>query len=418
MTDTVQVLRQQLEQLRSQHASGAIDDAQYAERSAPLERRLVDELVGSPAPAGAAPATQTAAPARPAGRLWLALGGLAVVLAAAGYWWTGSPDQIGQQPQGFGTQAQAGADAADGPAAAASAPHALDSEQFSALVERLAARLKDQPGDGEGWSMLGRSYMALGRQDDAVAAFERAVKLRPDDATGLADYADALALKNGRSLEGEPTRLIERALKVDPDNLKALTLAGTVAFNGGDFAKAAQYWDRAAKVGPPDSPMVQQARAGAAEARERGKLPAVAADDKAPVVAASEKAPAVAPATATTPGAAGTVAGTVTLAPALKGKVGAEDAVYVFARAAEGSRMPLAFLRKQVKDLPFTFVLDDSLAMAPTARLSTAAGPVIVGARISKSGQAMPQPGDLEGLSGATAVGSAGVAVVIANTVK
>jgi cytochrome c-type biogenesis protein CcmH len=80
--------------------------------------------------------------------------------------------------------------------------------------------------------------------------------------------------------------------------------------------------------------------------------------------------------------------------------------------------MPLAFLRKQVKDLPFTFRLDDSLAMSPAANLSAATGPVIVGARISKSGQAMPQPGDLEGLSGAIAVGSSGVTVVIANPVK
>jgi cytochrome c-type biogenesis protein CcmH len=418
MTDTVEVVRQELQRLRALHASGGLSDAQYAKSRSSLERKLVDHVLDGPVLAETAasptPRAQAATAARPGGWLWVALGGFAVLLAAAGYWWTGSPDHIGQAPPGFGSQSQGGADDVAGSGAATGAPHALDKEQFTALIERLAARLKEQPDDAEGWTMLGRSYMALGRQDEGLAAFERAIKLRPDDATGLADYADALAMKNGRSLEGEPTRLIERALKLDPDNLKALTLAGTVAFNGGDYAKAAQYWDRAAKVGPADSPIVQQARAGAAEARELGKLPATApagAGGKAP--SATTTGPA-----AVAVGNAGTLAGTVTLAPALKGKVAAEDSVFIFARPAEGSRMPLAFLRKQVKDLPFTFQLDDSLAMSPAAKLSTTAGPVVVGARISKTGQAMPQPGDLQGLSGAIAVGSTGVAVVIADEVK
>lgn len=413
MTATLQDVRQQLQRLRTLHDSGGLSDAQYAKSRAALERQLVDLVVAEPDAASALPSTaeQPARPARAGSGLWAALAGFMVVVAAAGYWWTGTPDLIVQAPSGFGSQAQAGPDAA------ASAPHAMDAEQFAAMVERLATRMKSQPQDAEGWTMLGRSYLALGRVDEGLAALKQAIDVKPDDAVALADYADALAMKNGRSLEGEPTRLIERALKADPDNVKALMLAGTVAFDGGNFAKAVQYWERAALLGPPDSPIVQQARAGAAEARERGKLPAVASTE---AVASTGKPPSAA---VTTPapaavGTAGTLAGTVTLAPALKGKVAAEDAVFVFARAAEGSRMPLAFVRKQVKDLPFTFRLDDSLAMSPAANLSTAQGPVIVGARISKSGQAMPQPGDLEGLSGAIAVGSTGVTVVIANAVK
>jgi len=411
MTDSPKAIRQQLKQLRALHASGVLSDAQYADSRAPLERKLGR---GAPADAAGSPtsAEQAASAARPGARLWAMLGGGVVLIAAAGYYWTGSPDRMGQTPGGMGEQAAAGADAG------ASAPHSVNSAEFAVLIERLAARMKEQPDDADGWSMLGRSYMAMGREDEALVAFERAVKLLPDDASRLADYADALAVKNGRSLDGEPSKLIERALKADPDNLKALTLAGTAAFNRGDFAGAVKYWDRAVKVGPPDSPIVEQARSAAAEARERGKLPAIAtaaADKTPPAAAAIDMAPRAAKAGAA--GAAGAVAGTVSLAPALKAKAAPDDTVFVFARPAEGSRVPIAIVRKQVRDLPYAFRLDDSLAMSPESLLSTA-GRVIIGARVSKSGQAMPQPGDLEVLSAATAVGSTGVALVIANEVK
>jgi cytochrome c-type biogenesis protein CcmH len=157
------------------------------------------------------------------------------------------------------------------------------------------------------------------------------------------------------------------------------------------------------------------ARSGVAEARTRGNLPAATASGKAPAAATTAQQPAGPAAAAAV--VSGAITGTVTLAPALKGRVGPDDAIFVFARAATGSRMPVAFMRAQVKDLPLNFTLDDSMAMSPAARLSTA-GQVVVGARVSKSGQAMPQAGDLEGLSEPTAAGSVGVNVVIAGEVK
>ncbi len=401
MTDTVQSLREQLRKLREQHASGAIGNAKYAEKRTPLERKLADLVLDAADPgAGASSDVASSAPARASGRFLALLAGAAVLIAAAGYMWTRSPTDMGQAEQGFGAQAE-------GAQASASAPHSLDSEQFKVMAERLAAHLKEQPDDAAGWVMLARVYMTLGRTDDTLDAISHAAKLKPDDAAVLADFADALAMKNGRNLDGDPTRLIERALKIDPDNLKALTLAGTAAFNRGDFAKAAEYFDRAVKVGPPDNPIVQQAQGAAAESRERGKLPAAAATSATPPSAS----------TSASVGAGGAVAGTVTLAPALAGRAAPDDTVFIFARAAEGSRVPIAIVRKQVKDLPFTFRLDDSLAMSPANLISTA-GRVVVGARVSKSGQAMPQPGDLEGLSPPIAVGSGSVAVVIANEVK
>jgi cytochrome c-type biogenesis protein CcmH len=393
MTDPTSSLREQLRQLQQLHEAGVLDAKQYKSSKERLERKLAH--TGKVASASAAVA-EPAVASRASARLWAGAAAAVVLIAGAGYWWAGSPTDVGQAPAGFGAEG------------GAAAPHELGQEQISTMIERLAERLKSRPDDAEGWSILGRSYMALGRHAEALDAYQRVIKLLPDNAAVLADYADALAVKNGRSLEGEPLKIIERALKIDPDELKSLLLAGTAAFNRSDYAKAVQYWDRAAKVGPPDNPLAQQARAGAEEARQRGKLPASA--DNAKPSAAS-------PAASASVATGGAITGTVTLDPALKGKAAPEDAIFVFARPASGSRMPLALLRAQVKDLPMSFTLDDSLSLSPASRLSNA-GEVVVGARISKSGQAMPQPGDLEGLTPPTAVGSSGVKVLITSEVK
>jgi cytochrome c-type biogenesis protein CcmH len=294
-------------------------------------------------------------------------------------------------------------------------------EQIAEMVQRLADRLKDRPEDAEGWTMLSRSYLVLGRLEEAAQASERVLKLTPNDAQALADHADVLAMRAGRVLDGEPMKLIERALKLDPDNLKALALAGAAAFDRGDGNEAARLWDRVALLGPPGSPVVQQAREGAAEARKMAAERAGPTGGTAAPAPGQAQAPAAAPAqapgaTQKAPVAGPTVRGTVTLSAALKAQAKPEDTVFIFARNAEAGpgapRMPLAIVRKQVKDLPASFTLDDSLAMGPGMGLSSAQQ-VVVGARISRSGQAMPQPGDLEGLSAPVAVGSQGVVVEI-----
>jgi cytochrome c-type biogenesis protein CcmH len=130
-------------------------------------------------------------------------------------------------------------------------------------------------------------------------------------------------------------------------------------------------------------------------------------------VPATASAAAPAPAKAAVTGDA-SVSGTVKLAPALKGAASPTDTVFVFARAAQGPRMPLAILRKQVKDLPLTFKLDDSLSMNPAMKISNFKD-VVVGARISKSGNAMPQSGDLQGQSDVVSVGSGKIEILINN---
>ena len=378
----VAALRLQLEQLTALKQSGVLGDAPYDEARQALERRIVDAVVDAP------PATASPDPIS-SKSLLLGLAGFVCAVAVAGYAWLGTP-------QALDTAAVASA------AAPAGTAPPITAEQVQTMIESLAARLKDNPDDAAGWAMLGRSYAAIGRHDQAEPALKRALALHGDDAVLLTDYADALAMVNGRNLEGEPSRLIERALKIDPSNIKALALAGTHAFVRKDYAAALRHWEKLAQLAPSGE-MAQQIQGGIDQARKLSGTPAPSAAQVAtPTLALA------------LPGAS--VSGTVALDPALVAKARPDDTLFVFARAAEGSRMPLAILRKQVKDLPLRFTLDDSMAMTPTARLSSAPR-VVVGARISARGDATPQAGDLQGFSAPVAPGAAGLKVQISEVV-
>lgn len=387
-------LREQLLQLRQLHEDGALSADALRQAWQPLAQQLVEAvLADTPAPGAPPQVRPEAAPARPvrrpSGIAVAALAG-AVALAVAGYTFTGRPAAIGVAPAGW---------VADAGAPAAAAPHDLGTDAIDAMVGQLAARLKAAPADAEGWAMLGRSYTTLGRHDEALQALREAQKQRPDDAAILADLADALAMQQGRSLEGEPTRLVQQALARDPDQLKALVLAGTAAFDRGDHASAERHWQRAVAAGPADSRLVQMARDGVDELRTLAAAPG-ARDRSTP----QQSVPAA-------PNAR--ISGTVRLAEGVRATQPPDATVFVFARAADAAAgMPLALLRRQVKDLPFTFTLDDSMAMSPAARLSGAQR-VVVSARISASGQAQPQPGDLVGRSAPVAPGAQGLLVEI-----
>ena len=341
-------------------------------------------------------------PARPSGRL-LALLSLAVLaVAVAGYATTGWPSLL--KPGATGELAAA--EPFPTPASGAS-----PQEQIAAMVDKLAARMRQNPGDAEGWTMLARSYTVLGRFTDALPAYAHASELRPNDAKLLADYADAVAASTGSVNNPQAIALVERALKIEPNHPKALALAGAIAYGRGDFAGAAADWQKFADQLPPGSELAERVQASIAEARQR------AAGNGGPVAPASSAALASAarPASAAQPSGRSAVSGVVTLDPTLAGHAAPGDSVFVFARGASG-RAPLAVLRATVKDLPLTFTLDDSMAMAPGMNLSSATQ-VTVGARISKSGNAIPQPGDLEGETSGAAPGTKNVAVRIANVV-
>jgi cytochrome c-type biogenesis protein CcmH len=277
------------------------------------------------------------------------------------------------------------------------------SEELHALSERLKERLDQNPEDGVGWALLARSYVEVGRHADAVPLYERAMKLIPEDPQMLADYADALGMLNGRKLAGRPEQLIQRALKIDPNHIKALMLAGTMAFDRKEFGMAVQYWERAGANLPAGAggEVRQALLSGIAEAKElAGGNPAMA---KSLGEAASSTG---------SGGQSAAISGTVTLAPSLAGNVAPTDTLFVFAREMSGPSMPVAIVRATKKDLPFTFRLDDSTSPMPSRKLS-AVGTVVIMARLSKSGQALPQSGDLEGTSEPVKPGASQLAVVI-----
>jgi cytochrome c-type biogenesis protein CcmH len=279
----------------------------------------------------------------------------------------------------------------------------VSAEQFEALVARLAARLKENPEDAEGWAMLGRSYAVLGRFPESAEAYARAAERTPRDAQLLTDWADALAMAQGRSLEGEPEKLLARALAIDPSNVKALMLAGTAAFNRKDYRGAVRLWERILSAVPSDSEIADRVRASVAEARTLGSLPQAVAPKKEAQVASVKNT--------------GRVTGVVRVSPDLAARVEPGDTVFIFARPEQGPRMPLAILRKQGRDLPIEFTLDDSMAMSPAAKLSDHPR-VVIGARVSRTANATPQPGDLQGLSAPVRTGAERVNVTINTEVR
>lgn len=377
-------LKRQLAELDELIRSGVLKGQPARQARDTLEARVLSAVMQPAAPPPAA--------ARPSPRLWLGLTAFAVVFTLGGYAWLGNPAGLVAGPGALAPQES-------------TAPGAGAAE-FEAMAQRLAERLKGQPDDVDGWAMLGRSYSVLERFPQAVEAFRKVVTLRPQDAQGYADLADAVGMANGRQLDGEPGELVARALVLDANNIKALSLAGTIAFSRGDAALAARHWERALRNADPGSPMTEQLQGALADARSRAGLPP----------------PATLTPTATPP-AAGPAIGSasvqvrVSLAPALAAQARPDDTVFIFARSPQGSKAPLAIQRRQVKDLPLELSLDDSMAMSPALRLSSA-GQVVIGARISKSGNAMPQPGDLQGLSAPIAVGTKGLQLQISEVLR
>ena len=331
----VSLYRDQLRELEADLAAGAIQRSDYDRARSEIEARLLEDVVR-----GLTPILAVAIP----------------VLALGIYFATGNPGAIDSPMQNLET-----------------------------MVNRLAERLKQTPDDVEGWRLLGRSYAAMERFEDSTRAYARAAGLSPKNPDILADLADSLAMARGRSLQGEPEKLVLRALELDPDNLKALSLAGTAAYERRDFAAAAAYWQRILPHVPKDSEDAKAVQANIDEAKSLMN--------------------------------AKPLKGTVRLSPELKGKAAPEDTLFVFARAVDGPPAPLAVLKRQVKDLPLQFSLDDTMAMAPGLKLS-AFPKVTITARVSKSGSVQAGPGDLQGASRAVASDATGVDVVIDSEVR
>lgn len=288
--------------------------------------------------------------------------------------------------------------------------HRTGAADIERMVQGLAQKLEKNPDDPKGWIMLARSWKVMGRYGEAEQAFARAGKMVGRDADLLAEYADVVAMRDGGRLAGKASDLVNRALALDPNHLTALWMAGTAAYQRKDYSSARRNWERVLKKLPADSADRKVILANLDEIRIlRGEAPGLvrAESPKLVQVASKTDTPTDNPASARL-----AIGGTVRLAPSLASKVSLDDAVFVFARPATGSRMPLAVLRARVSDLPMDFVLDSSNAMSREHTLERA-GVVVVEARISKHGDAKSQPGDLIGMRAGVEVGAKGVAILI-----
>lgn len=367
--------RDRLVELESDRESGTLSAEDFAEAREELQRQLLDDTA-------AVEVVETGGSGRSSAILLaIVLPLLAVVLYAS----LGSPSAV-----------LSGAEQTQRATA--------DMEQLTA---KLARKLEQNPDNPESWAMLARSYKSLGRWEDAERAFAR---IGPDfnrNAELLAELAEMLVQKDNGF--GERSReLIRQALRLEPNNMLALFMGGGEAFDGGRYAEAAARWERLLpqlEPGGEDARMVEASIAKARTLGGGGKAGSSIPKDEAHrrvAKATNGQAPA----------APTSVSGRIELAPALKDKALPDDVVFIFARAVDGPRMPLAAQRARVADLPMDFMLDDSQALMPEATISSASQ-VRVEVRVSKTGKATPGKGDLTGKSVAVKPGTKGLRIVI-----
>lgn len=351
------IYREELDKLEADRLAGAVDSHNYEQTHAEMRQRLFQDtdeaddlaVLGSPK------------------KTIIGICLFVAILSAGFYFYLGDAAQIAQK----------------------STEKPMTQESVEKMVEEFAAKMDKEPDNLKGWAMLARSYRILGRNAEAANAYARAGAFVDSDPQLLADYADVLAANANGNFAGKPQQLINKALAQDPNNLLALWLSGTAAFNAQNYKAAVQSWERLAKQLPAESDEARAIAASIAEARSKGGL----ALASAPVISNQG------------------VSGQVEIAPELKSKIKAGDILMVIARKP-GERMPVAVLKTPVTAFPINFVLNDALAMSPNALISQMPE-VSVEVRISKTGMAMPEAGDLISLSQTIKVGTTNARLII-----
>ncbi len=392
------VFKQQLAELDSDLESGVLDQARYDAARRDLEKELVTDVSGE--------STQVEE-SKGSGQ-FMALVALAIPLAAfVIYQLVGSPEIIGQlasQPTSSKPTQSAHAQAQQNGSMQNLPP-------MEELVNRLAAKLEQQPDNQDGWIMLGRSYMALNDRPAAIKAYERAMKIGEDNAGLLLAYAEAIAADRGNDFTGRAAPMVEKAFQLEPDNPNVLWLAGILAYQRTEYQAAIDRWSKLRGMLKPQSNELESVNNALDDAR--GKLGLPPEEPELPSIAQANK-----------PVSGGNSAATqnkalkveITLSPEMRQKAKPDDLLFIYAKAMSGPPMPLAAVRKKVSDLPLSINLDDSMAMMPQMKLSRFPQ-VLVGARISLSGSPTAQSGDLEGEIGAVSPGQAETVKVVINSV-
>ncbi|MGZ8095780.1 MAG: c-type cytochrome biogenesis protein CcmI, partial [Methylosarcina sp.] len=347
------IARHRMAELDEQRQAGELTQEQYNEQVLELEQVLIDDL-----------AIKSAVnPARTRGRWMVYVLALAIpLLAASLYWARGNFSAIGIDPE-----------------KAASNLSNPNIDDINKMVEGLAERMKSDPDNAEGWLMLGRSYKYLEQYPKAVEAFGNAYRLLGDKPEVMLLYADAIALASDKNLAGKPSELIFKALELEPNNMNGLWLGGLAKVQQGDVPGALTLWRKLESQLPANS-------------EPRNEMRNIIASLVGRAPAAENARPDSQEAQAPT----GSITVEVSLAPELQKAASSGDTVFIYAQALSGPKMPLAIVRKQVADLPVKVTLDDTMAMMPAMKLSNFAEVKLL-ARISKSGEAVTQPGDLIG---------------------
>ena len=365
------VYRDQILDLDREHDSGHISDEEWRQSRDELSMRLLEDTS-----AADDPVAKTEKPA-----VWTAVVlAVALPISAMGfYMWVGQPEALNPM--------------------ALKSPEQVDQKDLAKLAETLADKLQSQPENLQGWVMLGRTYRTLENFDASLKAYDTALKLSADDDLQL-ERIEVMAMQRQGNFDGEPWRVIREILQKDPQHFGALLTAGSASYAEGKYADALKYWEQARKPLEANHPDLAGLENAIATVRDKMGLPAKAASTGS----SGSSGPAA---------SALNVSGQISLSAALKAKANPNDAVFVYATPANGDRMPLAIMKTTVSQLPLNFTLDDSTAMTPERKLSTA-GEVFIKVRVSKSGNAMPQSGDLTGGSeGPVKVGSKGLKIEI-----
>ncbi len=352
----IKIARDRLAELQANKESGGLSQAQYDEQVAELELALSDdlELIN--------PTINTHSQGR-----WLVYVLVAAIpfLSASFYWTLGDYQAIGR---------------VDEPTQASQTDSAMPSpEVINKMVAGLAEKLKQEPKNLEGWLMLGRSYKMLQRFPESVEAFAHAYQLAGEKVEVMLPYAEIIALSSDNTWAGKPLSLVMKALTIDPKNLNGLWFAAIANAQQGDKKTAVGYLRKLEAVLPADSPDKQQIHELIVNSEN----------------ALANSGSATSSRSAVSPGVS--VAIQVSMAIELQADAKPEDTVFVYAQALSGPKMPLAIVRKQVKDLPLSVSLTDAQSMLPNMKLSNFKQVRFL-ARISKSGNPMPQTGDLIGV--------------------
>ncbi|MCU7803227.1 MAG: c-type cytochrome biogenesis protein CcmI [Candidatus Thiodiazotropha sp. (ex Lucinoma borealis)] len=388
------VFKQQLAELDSDLEAGILEQNRYDAARKDLEKELLTDISSEQK------TTETAVSGRN-----MALSALLIPLVAFFLYQTiGSPEiiqRLAEQPSGMPTKASP----------TQSQPgNTQNLPPMEELVKRLAAKLQEQPENQEGWVMLGRSYMAMNNPSAAINAYQRAIQLNDQNVALLLAYSEAIASTNGNDFSGRAAPMIDKAYQLEPNNPNVLWISGILAYQRSEFKSAIERWEALKVMLQPQSAELESVNDALNDVRSKLGL----APDEAPLPnIVQAKKPASSKAVVNS---SKSLQVEISLSPELQAKAKPGDLVFVYAKALSGPPMPLAAVRKKVSDLPLSIKLDDSMAMMPQMKLS-GFPEVVVGARVSLSGNPSAQSGDLEGEIKPVSPGQSETVRVIINSV-